>query len=115
MAVESFDPVWGDLTGHRYVGVLAVVDGAGTFSEMRLLDGAGENVPLPRAAGAVTRGVDPIRTLLNLDTGTNAGIILDVQSVGDAVPGQTASVLFAGRFGASGHISGTFRATRRAP
>ena len=115
MRVESFDPAWGDLTGHRYSGVLTLVDGAGSFSEMRLFNAAGENVSGP-FGGFVIRGpawVDPVadRTVLHL--GTNIDIV--VESMGEPEQGQTASPRFAGRFGAAFHISGSFVATRRTP
>ncbi len=110
MTVGSFDPVWGDLTGHRYAGVLTLVDGAGSFSEMRLFNAAGENVVAP-FGGSVTRGVDPNRTVLHV--GTN--IVLVVGSLGEPDQGQTASPRFAGNFGVAGHIGGPFVATRITP
>ncbi len=109
MTVGSFDPAWGDLTGHRYAGVLTLVDGAGSFSEMRRFNAAGENVYGP-IGGSVTRGVAPDRTVLHLST----KIDLYVESIGEPAQGQTASPRFAGHFG-EGLVDGTFVATRRTP
>jgi len=111
MTVGSFDPAWGDLTGHRYAGVLTLVDGAGSFSEMRGFNAAGENVFGP-SGGFVLRGVNVVTDGPVLLVGTN--IILVVESIGEPEQGQTASPRFAGRFWAF-HISGPFVATRRTP
>jgi len=109
MTVEVFDPAWGDITGHRYSGVLTLVDGAGSFSEMRWFNAAGENVYGP-FGGSVTRGVAPDRTVLHLST----KIDLYVESIGEPEQGQTVSPRFTGRFWAY-HINGPFIATRRTP
>ncbi|MBA3638282.1 MAG: hypothetical protein H0W53_03190 [Acidobacteria bacterium] len=113
MTVESFDPAWGDLTGHRYSGVLTLVDGAGSFSEMRLFNAAGENVSSAPSGGFVLRGVDPVADRTVLLVGTN--IVLVVESMGEPEQAQRASPRFAGNFGAAFHIGGTFVATRRTP
>jgi len=113
MTVTGFDPVWGDLTGHRFSGVLMLVDGAGSFSEMRLFNAVGENVSSAPSGGFVLRGVDPVADRTVLLVGTN--IILVVESIGEPAQGQTASPRFAGHFGAAFHIGGTFVATRRTP
>ena len=96
MTVEVFDPAWGDITGHRYSGVLTLVDGAGSFSEMRGFNAAGENVFGP-SGGFVLRGVNVVTDRPVLLVGTN--IILVVESIGEPEQGQTASPRFAGNFG----------------
>lgn len=113
MTVEVFDPAWGDITGQRYSGVLTLVDGAGSFSEMRWFNAAGENVSSAPSGGFVLRGVDPVADRTVLLVGTN--IVLVVESIGEPAQGQTASPRFAGHFGVGGHIGGTFVATRRTP
>ena len=42
--ITIFDPVWGDITGHRYTAVLTLAEGVGTFSDLRFLDAEGKPV-----------------------------------------------------------------------
>lgn len=109
-AVDSFDPVWGDLTGYRYSGVLTLEDGAGELSELRFFDAAGEPASGSQG-GPVTPRVVLGQTMLMVDGKLPTFVI---NTIDGPPPGQTASPLFAGRFWI-GHPTCPFVAVRRRP
>ncbi|CAN5348922.1 hypothetical protein BH23GEM2_BH23GEM2_25990 [soil metagenome] len=110
--ITSFDPAWGDLTGHRYIAVLTLADGLGTFTDFRLLNAEGESL-FPSQSGSVTREVDFAgRLVLYLGSSYRPLIVGSIAKPdGDGL----GSPRVEGGFGAGGHISGTFVATRRTP
>jgi hypothetical protein len=107
VTVDTFDPVWGDLTGYRFSGVLTLEDGAGALSELRVFDAAGEPAPGP-PGGSVTPHLSQGRAVLEV----GRSIAFVIESIDDPVPGETSSPRFTGRFGA-GNPSGPFIALRR--
>lgn len=112
-SIKSFDPAWGDLTGYRYTAVLTLADGAGTYSDFRVLDSNGELL-YPPGSGSVTRGVDATgKGRLILEIGSNFTVIIG--SIAKPEGNGMGSPRVEGTFGAGGHISGEFVATRRTP
>jgi hypothetical protein len=107
-AVDTFDPVWGDLTGYRFSGVLTLVDGAGELTELRGFDAAGQPGSAPPGGP-----VEPI-IQVGLPVLEVVGKLVSfvVNSIDSPPPGQAASPRFTGRFG-TGNPTGPFVAVRR--
>jgi hypothetical protein len=108
VTVDGFDPAWGDLTGYRFSGVLTLEDGAGSLSEFRLFDAAGEPAPSGPQDGSVTPR--PSAGIALLQVGQL--IHFYIESIDEQSPGQASSPRFSGRFWL-GHVSGPFVAFRR--
>jgi hypothetical protein len=61
--ITGFDPIWGDLTGHRFVAVLTLFQGEGTHTGLKVLNPQGEQAepgrsglyPVARSPAALTR------------------------------------------------------------
>ena len=111
-AITSFDPVWGDITGHRFTAVLTLAEGVGTFRDLRFLDAEGTTVDSPRD-GSVTWATWAQPGTLALDLGRNHNLVIGQidQPDNDQMP----SPRFAGIINVAFHIGGTFVATRRTP
>lgn len=108
--VETFDPVWGDLTGYRFSGVLTLEDGAGELSELRGFDAAGEPGSAPPGGPVMARlGYEFPEIVV---VGRLVGFV--VESIDAPAGGQTASPRFTGRFG-TGNPTGPFVPVRRRP
>jgi hypothetical protein len=111
--ITGFDPVWGDLTGHRFTAVLTLTAGVGTFSDLRLINAEGETVEgLPRDGSATWATWARPGTLV-LDLGRNHNIV--VVEIDEPDNNHMASPRFAGVINVAFHIGGTFVATRRTP
>ena len=113
--ITGFDPVWGDLTGHRITAVLTLAEGVGTFSDLRLLDADGKTVQGPPREGSVTWApwARPGTLVLELDR-NNIEHDLFIEQIDEPENGQMAA-RFAGGINVGGHIGGPFVATRRTP
>ena len=109
--ITSFDPAWGeDLTGYRYTAVLTLPEGwgplrfRGTYADLRLVGPGGDSYPIA-ASGLDTGYIFRDGRLVLELAGPPFTVTLAVSSL--------ASGGINGRFGAGGHISGPFTATRR--
>ena len=111
--ITGFDPVWGDLTGHRFTAVLTLAEGVGTFSDLQLLNAEGKTVEGPPRDGSVTWATWARPGTLVLDLGRNHNIVL--LEIDEPDNNQMASPRFAGVINVAFHIGGTFVATRRTP
>jgi hypothetical protein len=92
--ITGFDPVWGDLTGHRFTAVLTLAEGVGTFNDLRLLSAEGKTVEGPPRDGSVTWATSARPGTLMLDLGRNHNIVL--VEIDEPDNNQMASPRFAG-------------------
>ncbi len=109
--ITSFDPAWGeDLTGYRYTAVVTLPEDwgpplfRGTYADLRLVDPAGGSFQIA-ASGLDTGYIFRDGRLILELAGPPFTVTLVVSSL--------ASGGINGGFGAGGHISGPFTATRR--
>ena len=109
--ITIFDPVWADLTGHRFTAVLTLAEGVGTFSDLRLLDAEGKTVEGPPRDGSVTWATWANPGTLVLDLGRNHNLV--ITQIDE--PDNGMAPRFAGGINVAFHISGTFVASRRTP
>ena len=109
--ITSFDPAWGDLTGHRYTAVLTLqqYDGrkfGGTYADLQVV-GPGTEPSDWEFTGFVkgSIGLDG-RVVMELIGGNHTWTSWYGR-------GTLASARIEGTFGCCGHISGTFTVARR--
>lgn len=106
--INTFDPVWGDLTGYQYTVVITkATDGTSTFQEFRLMDSTGSQYAWI-GAGYVYTYIDFAGREVDELVASNFHFSL-IAPVQDALDLRRVT----GTWGCCGHIAGAFTANRR--
>jgi hypothetical protein len=111
--ITGFDPIWGSLDGWRQAAVLSIEHSPnapqfrGNFTELRAIPPEGELEEINGGAGTITGSISHDgRVVIELSFEGSHGYYWYGE-------GTLASGQIVGRYGAAGHISGTFTAKRR--